>query len=349
MSNPRQKSSIAKSIGRISRRAINLSKDSMVKTELLRSGKISPLVVEPAMDGVDLLSWTAANRELIETKLLEHGGILFRGFNIKEVAEFERLIRTVSGELLEYSYGSTPRSHVSGSIYTSTEYPANQTIPLHNEMSYSTKWPMRIWFFCMQPAEQDGQTPIAYSRQVLERISPAIKEQFIRKKIMYVRNYNEGLDVPWQKVFQTSNQSEVETSCREAGIDFEWKEGGGLRTRQVCQAVAQHPKNGEAIWFNQAHLFHSSNLGSEVLQTLLERFAEEELPRNVYFGDGSRIDAAILDEIRDAYQQEEIIFPWQRGDLLMLDNMLMAHGRKPYSGERKILVGMAEAFGKQEI
>lgn len=341
MSNPRQKTSSAKGLGLIGRRAVNLSEHGLVKTELLRSEDTSPLVVRPATDGVDLLSWAAANREFIETKLLGHGGILFRGFNIKRVAEFEQLIRTLSGELLEYSYGSTPRSHVSGSIYTSTEYPANQTIPLHNEMSYSSSWPMRICFFCVQPAERGGETPIAYSRNVFERISPAIKEKFMRKKVMYVRNYNKGLDVPWQKVFQTPDRSEVESACRKAGIEFEWKEGDCLRTRQVCQAVARHPENGETVWFNQAHLFHVSNLSSEVVQALLERYEEEELPRTACFGDGSRIEAAMLDEIRDAYHQEEIIFTWETGDVLMLDNMLMAHGRKPYSGARKILVGMA--------
>jgi alpha-ketoglutarate-dependent taurine dioxygenase len=35
-----------------------------------------------------------------------------------------------------------------------------------------------------------------------------------------------------------------------------------------------------------------------------------------------------------------ISFRWERGDVLLLDNYLVAHGRNPYEGPRKILVAM---------
>ena len=261
-------------------------------------------------------------------------------------SEFEQFIQGISGELLDYPYRSTPRSQVMGNIYTSTEYPADQFIPLHNEMAYSSSWPMKIWFFCITVAEQGGETPIADSRKVFQHIDTKIKEQFIQKKIMYVRNYGKGLDLQWENVFQTSQKLEVETYCRKAGIEFEWKDGNHLRTRQVCQAVATHPKTGETVWFNQAHLFHVSNLKPEVREFLLSIFKESDLPRNTYYGDGSPIETSILDEIREIYQQEAVTFTWRKGDILMLDNMLTAHGRMPFLGSRKIVVGMAEPHTK---
>ena len=326
----------------ISRKTVNVSQAELVETELIQPGQPLPLVIKPAVEGVNLINWTANNRTFIETKLLRHGGILFRGFNVQSASEFEALIRALSDKLTEYSYRSTPRSQVSGNIYTSTEYPANQVIPLHNENAYSLNWPMKIWFFCVEAAQQGGETPIADSREIFRRISPDVKERFSRKRIMYVRNYRKGLDLHWKDVFQTSQKSEVEAYCRQAGIEFEWRDRDHLRTHQICQAVADHPKTGEPVWFNQAHLFHVSSLKTEVSEFLLSALKESDLPRNAYYGDGSKIESSILEEIREIYRQEAIMFAWQKGDILLLDNMLAAHGRMPFSGSRKVVVGMAE-------
>jgi alpha-ketoglutarate-dependent taurine dioxygenase len=326
------------------RKSIRLSKEELVRTEPLRADRSLPLLVRPAVTGVDLPAWAEQNREWIQTNLLKSGGILFRGFDVAGTAQFEQFILAISGALLEYDYGSTPRSHVGGRIYTSTEYPAPEVIPMHNEMSYAGDWPMKIWFLSVQPATEGGETPIADSRRVFQRIDPAIREKFARQRVMYVRNYHDGLDVPWQKVFQTEDRLKVEEYCRSAGIEYEWMDRGRLRTREVHQAVAEHPQTGEPVWFNQAHLFHVSNLPAERRDVLLAAYPEQDLPRNAYYGDGSPIEEHVLGEIREAYRQEAVAFPWEKGDVLMLDNMLTAHGRRPFVGPRKVIVGMAESF-----
>jgi alpha-ketoglutarate-dependent taurine dioxygenase len=177
---------------------------------------------------------------------------------------------------------------------------------------------------------------------VYERIDPEMRERFAAKQVMYVRNYGSGIDLPWQTVFQTNDRTEVEAYCRTAQIDWQWGERDRLKTRQVRQAVAQHPQTGEMVWFNQAHLFHITNLPLDVRQSLLETFGEEGLPRQAYYGDGTAIEAEALAEVRKAYEHEAIEFDWEAGDLLLLDNMLVAHSRRPYTGSRSVLVGMAE-------
>ncbi len=131
---------------------------------------------------------------------------------------------------------------------------------------------------------------MADSRRVFERISPATRSRFADKKVMYVRNYGEGIDLPWEEVFQTTDKSAVEEYCRSHNIAFEWKGDNRLKTSQVCQGVATHPVTGEMVWFNQAHLFHVSSLLPSVREVLLREFTEEELPRNTYYGDGSPIE-----------------------------------------------------------
>lgn len=331
------------------RKIVTLSTEELIEVGDLQPGSPLPLVIRPAVKDLNLAVWAGNNREVIEGHLLDHGALLFRGFKSYTVPEFRQFIAAISGQLLEYTYRSTPRTHLSENIYTSTDYPADQAIPLHNEMSYTRSWPMKIWFCCLKVAAQGGETPVADAGKVFDRLDPRIRELFMKKEVMYVRNYGEGVDLPWQQVFGTQSKPAVEEYCREAGVEFAWKGGDRLRTRQKCQSVATHPTTGRMVWFNQAHLFHVTSLGQETRDSLLAEFEEEDLPRNAYFGDGSPIEASILDEIRDAYAQEQIIFPWQEYDILMLDNMRIAHGRTPYSGARSIVVGMAEPSDSRNI
>jgi ribulose-5-phosphate 4-epimerase/fuculose-1-phosphate aldolase/alpha-ketoglutarate-dependent taurine dioxygenase len=298
---------------------------------------------------VDLVEWVSVNKNLIDEAFLKHGALLFRGFKVEGEKQFNVFTQQLSTELMDYAEPSTPRSKVVEKVYTSTEYPKEQFIAMHNEHSYSTSWPHKIWFYCAQAPLIGGETPIADSRKVYEKIDPAVREEFIRKGVMYVRNFSNDLDLPWSVVFQTYKKEEVEAYCRKANIAFEWKTDGNLRTKQICQAVIQHPQTQESVWFNQAHLFHVSNLEAHVQAYLMEQCGESNLPRNTYFGDGTPIPMNYLQEIRNAYELSKMTFPWQEGDVLMLDNMLYAHGRNPFDGPRKILVAMAEAVHFQDI
>jgi len=324
------------------RQEVGTSPADLVRQEPAFADTEMIVKIEPATDGVSLREWVRNSRATLDALLLRHGGVLFRGFRIGRVEDFEELVREMAGgELMEYKYRSTPRTEVSGRIYTSTEYPPDQWIPQHNEMSYSREWPLRIAFLCVKAAETGGATPLSDSRRVYERLSPAVRDRFAAQGVMYVRNYSPGLDVPWQDVFGTSDRAAVESFCRPAGIELTWKADGGLATRQVCQGVARHPASGEMLWFNQAHLFHVSNLDPAVRAALIAERGEENLPRNTRYGDGSPIPDAVLDEIRAAFRQEMRSFTWHDEDLVLLDNMLMAHGRAPFSGPRRVLVGMS--------
>jgi alpha-ketoglutarate-dependent taurine dioxygenase len=326
------------------RKVVKVSEEDLVKMDHLDAEKRFPLVVKPKVADLNLLAWAERDREFIERQLLEWGAVLFRGFKVESHSQFEQFARAISGELMDYRERAAPRREVGARIYTSTEFPADQTIPLHHEMAYSHNWPSKIWFFCDQPAQQGGSTPIANGREVFGLIDPKIKERFIEKRVMYVRNYGEGLDMSWQVAFQTEERSVVEEYCRQAHTEFEWRDGDRLRTRQVRQATVNHPKTGETIWFNHAHLFHISNLPAEVRDALLSEFEDDEIPRNAFYGDGSRIESSVLDEIRNIYQRSAIVFPWRRCDVLMLDNFLVSHGREPFVGPRNILVAMAEPY-----
>lgn len=293
---------------------------------------------------LNLMEWIKRNKSLVDETFNRHGAMLFRGFSVGEDHQFYEVMSHLANDLLDYSEPSTPRIKVSQKIYTSTEYPKEQFIPMHNEHSYSNYWPQKICFYCSKPAAVGGETPISDSRRVFEKIDHVIKEEFTRKGVMYVRNFYDDMDLPWQHVFKTNDKRELERYCLKKGISVEWKADGNLRTKQISQAVLAHPRTNEWLWFNQAHLFHSSNLEREVREYLVSHCGEDHLPRNAFFGDGTAIPMAYLEEIRLAYEQTKLVFDWCGSDVLMLDNMLYSHGRNPFEGERRILVAMAEAF-----
>jgi alpha-ketoglutarate-dependent taurine dioxygenase len=315
---------------------ISLDNWTQSETRLL---VVSPLEAESMFDRSDEL------RDLVNKHLHREGAVLLRGFEAGQVSDFHRFAADFGYEMLSYEFGSTPRSKVEEGVYSSTEYPAHQWIPQHNEQSYTDQWPMKIWFYCDVAAATGGETPIANSREVYRRIPESIRRRWADKQLMYVRNYGNGLDVPWEQVFQTADRAKVEAFCDLHQIQCEWRDDGGLRTRQVCQSEALHPVTQESVWFNQAHLFHVSGLEPTVRETLLSAIDDEsELPRNVLYGDGTAIEEEILDEIRGVYAELMLSFTWQRGDILTLDNMLTSHGRAPFTGRRRLLVAMAEPW-----
>jgi alpha-ketoglutarate-dependent taurine dioxygenase len=164
---------------------------------------------------------------------------------------------------------------------------------------------------------------------------------------MYVRNYDPGIGISWQQVFHTTSREEVEQYFRKTNIEYEWVDGARLRTRQVRQAVAVHPVTGETVWFNQAHIHNVLNLPSAFRESLLSMVDSREFPLDVnsFYGDGSEIEQSVFDAIHHAYRQVAVKFPWKKGDILMLDNMLIAHAREPFIGNRRIVVAMADQFG----
>lgn len=335
-------------VGRTKRQAVSVSQADLVRAGPLRADNLLPLVIRPALEGVDLADWASNNLQFIEAQLAKHGALLFRNFNLRVVADFERLIKAISPDLLNYQERSSPRSQVSGNIYTSTDYPADQSIFFHNENSYQHVWPRKLFFFCLTAAEQGGQTPIADVRRVFTAIDPEIRESFARRKWMLVRNFDGQLGLTWQTVFQTTQKSVVEEYCRLAGIEVEWRTGDRLRTRVVRPALATHPGTKEPLWFNHLAFFHVSTLEPAVRAAVIGQLAEDELPSNTFYGDGAPIEPEILEHVRAAYRQQAVLFEWEQGDVLLLDNMLTAHARTPFVGERRIVVGMAEPFTRRD-
>jgi alpha-ketoglutarate-dependent taurine dioxygenase len=337
-----------KSLGNIQRKAVDLSRFKPVRESRLSDEQLLPLIIEPAAEQVDLAEWAGNNREYLEQKLQHHGGILFRGFSLATPAEFERVAAAIYRQIYA-EYGDLPREGVAGKIYTSTPYPEEKSILYHNEGSHTSRFPSYISFFCMLAATQGGCSPIVDGRRVYQQLSPVVRERFERLGLLYVRNFSDGLDVSWQRFFQTEDRAVVEAAGLQQGFQCEWVSDHHLRIRQKCRGVVRHPRTGEMSFFNQVQLHHVHCLDPEVGQSLLSIFKSEDLPRHVYYGDGTSIEDAVMDHIGELYEINAVRFEWQPGDVVTLDNLITAHGRDPFRGPRKIVVALGDIINSAEV
>lgn len=329
-------------------KGISGAQDELIRTRFLDDRHL-PLVVEPALRSVDLMAWLRGNMSFVERSLEQHGGVLFRGFGLKAGQAFADFLEATGVPLMHYVEGATPRRKLGDKLYTSTEFPADQRIALHNELNYVTTWPMKIWFFCETPAAEGGETPIADVRRVFRRLRPETLAPFLEKGWMLMRNFGDGFGPSWKNSYRVEDREGLEAYLRQADVTWEWKDESRVRTRQVRPAVALHPKTREMLWFNHVAFWHVSSLEPKLRAELLAEFGEDGLPYNTFYGDGTPIPEAAVAELRDAYDAETVSFPWQEGDVLMLDNMLVAHGRSSYAGDRLILTSMGQPWSDRGL
>jgi alpha-ketoglutarate-dependent taurine dioxygenase len=312
-------------------------------------GHAEPFLIRPVAgcDAQAAVTLATTRRDALSAQLLISGALLFRGFELRTTEEFGRLVDAFSGGSPRFGYagGASPRRAMKGgggNVYNSTEYPPAIELSLHNELSYTDVYPSLLFFFCLVAPGQGGATTLGDSRRILSRIDGSVLQAFRTHGMRYVRNLSAdaGSGYSWQDAFETDDPAQAEAACRHIGASFEWWEGF-LRVSQVRPAIARHSVTGEDVWFNQADGFHPSALDKDTYASLLAYHGNEDAFRlTVSFGDGTPIRPDMLDEVRAAIAAERCEHQWQAGDVLVLDNLLMAHGRAPFTGSRKIALAM---------
>jgi alpha-ketoglutarate-dependent taurine dioxygenase len=307
-----------------------------------------PHPVEPDADAslAALLRLARSDRADLERALLRSGALLFRGWRLEGLEDFSAVVTALSGgeERFGYAGGASPRRGLGGKgLYSSTEYPSDMWLGLHNELSYAGVQPRQLFFFCQVAPHTGGETTLADSRRILAALDQGLVEEFRRRGLNYIRNLSPvaGSGYGWPDAFETADPAEAEARARALGAEVEWRSGGVMRVGQVRPATGVHPETGEEVWFNQADGFHPSALTpSAYAEQLALCGSEEDFRLHVTFADGGSIPLAALAHIREVLRAETIPHRWSKGDIVLLDNHLAAHGRAPFAGPRKIALAM---------
>ena len=313
---------------------------------------LPPLDVRPTPAGVPVtwartasgtaVGWAAAHRDAVRSEVVRHGALLIRGLGLSDPGEIGAVFARLGGRLLAEREAFAPRQSYGPGLYSSTKWPANQQMCMHNELSYTVEFPGMLMFACRVAPAAGGATAVADAPTVLDALPPQLADRFDREGWMLVRNYNEEIGAAWADAFGTTDRGAVEHYCRANGIDLEWQPGGGLRTWQRRYAIVRHPVTGQRCWFNQVAFLNEWTLEPEIREFLVDSYGSDGLPFNTRFGHGDPIGedvVALLNHVYAAHTRRE---PWQQGDLLLVDNIRCAHSREPYQGQREILVAMTD-------
>lgn len=318
-----------------------------------------PLVIEPANKNIpfeDFLGILKANNAFFRQNLLQQGALLLRNFPVNNEDDFGAVITTLGlGKYLDYIGGDSPRNKIKDGIYTSTEAPPSIKIPLHNELSFVKNYPKHIYFYCHVAPQKGGETIIADARKVYHSVDKQVRKRFIERGLRYVSCYYHKSKVmellnkfqrshkPWKDVFETEDKHDVELKCLANEFFFKWNQNDWLQISQVRPATISHPVTHEDVWFNQAHLFdfNPKLLGWwRYIGAKLFYIRKHMRLHEVFFADLGKIPREDLYHVMDVLDANTVYFPWQKGDVLVLDNVLAMHGRSTFSGKRRILTAM---------
>jgi len=306
----------------------------------LEPGKPPLLRVE---SGVDAARWAAEHREALRTFVAEQGSLLVRGLGLRDAAAAEAVFRQL-GDLLTETEAFASRGRYAQGVYTASKWPPNQQMCMHHELSYAHEVPSLMLFACLVAPAVGGATPLADGAAVFDALPRDLVERFERQGggWLLIRNYNDDIGATVADVFGTDDRGTVERYCRANAIDFEWRDGGGLRTRQRRNAVVTHPHTGRRCWFNQIAFLSEWTMAPDLREYLVEVYGADRLPFNTAFGNGDPIGADVVQVINETYEAHTVGESWQAGDLLVVDNIRTAHGREPFEGPREIVVALAD-------
>lgn len=294
------------------------------------------------VDTPDPSAWAAEYREALRAQVTEHGVLLIRGLGLRDTSQAGSLFTTLAGELMAEKETFAPRESRGPGLYSSAAWPSNQPMCMHHELSYRLEVPGLMLFACLTAPAEGGATAVADSQRVLAALPAAVTERFEREGWLLTRSYNDEIGASLLESFGTENPVAIEQYCRANAIEFDWQSDGSLRTRQLRSAVVGHPLTGRRCWFNQIAFLNEWTLAPEVREYLVDIYGEDGLPFNTRFGDGTPIGEDIVATLNATYEEHTLREPWRSGDLMLVDNVRTAHSREPFSGEREVVVGMAE-------
>ncbi|EMY79569.1 taurine catabolism dioxygenase, TauD/TfdA family [Leptospira weilii serovar Ranarum str. ICFT] len=320
-----------------------------------------------------LIRWIKTNKRALTEDLKEYGAILFRGFDVFTPQDFEEVILNVDSNLKNNYLGTSPRNQVTKYTFTATELPPAYPIMQHAEMSFLDSPPKKLFFYCGEAPGKFGETPITDLRKVLNDVPASIREKFEKEKIRYSRVYDGPSNRSrfqfwktkrWDEMFQTKDRNEVEKISKKQNFKTEWFGEDNLRLTNTTLAIRKHPEFKSSAWHNHSQVFHIDaarkeywrifarqktirgflvGIALEIL-TLIKKIttSKEYLDTHCTYGDGQEISTRELSRIQNAFWNNISLFSWQNGDVLVIDNYSVSHGRHPFTGPRKIFVAWAD-------
>ena len=310
------------------------------------SGEPFPTILQwesPQASLADAIGWVQESRDELLKRVETSGAILFRGFALAEPEEFDQFIAAFQLENFPYdrSFSNAVRTNFTPRVFSANEAPPEVTIYLHHEMAQTPIYPTKLFFCCWQAAAEGGATPLCRSDILFERIQesfPQFATDCENKGLKYTNvmpandDAASGMGRSWQKTFQVTGQAQAEARMSALGYSWQWLDDGCLRATTPILPAVHEISAGRKVFFNQ----------------LIAAFSGWKDSRNdpskaITFGDQTPLDRDVVMQIVAMAEELSFDLPWQNGDVALVDNYLVMHGRRTFKGPRKILASLVSA------
>lgn len=293
-------------------------------------------------NGQSLADWAIKNASYIEKVLVHDGHAHLRGFRVAGVEEFESAARTLCGPLIA-GYGDLPTSDDFREGYFATRYPEQLEIKFHNEASHTDTWPSRQMFYCVREAATGGEWTIVDGRVAVDAMPSEIVSQVSASGFLYRRRFIPSLDADWRQLYSVASYDELLLKMRARGYGVSIQ-GEDVVVSYRAPGIINDQRDATPRWFNQVLLHHRAALAQEVDELLSALYAPEDYPRTVYFGDGKPIPDDWIHRIESVLADCGATIPAATGDVLLVNNLTVAHGRRPYTGDRVVRVALGRGI-----
>lgn len=292
--------------------------------------------------------WAAESAQHVNDLLSHHGVVVLRGFDITSTAEFEAVAHAlVAGSIVPYREAATPRHHVGGEVYSATDLDRRLEIFFHGENAHVLRFPRTLLFWCREPAPTGGATTLSDCADIARRLRPGVRDRWREVGVQYERRFGFGVGMPWEKAFGSPDRTDVESYCRNNNISWEW-DGPKLRVKYNRWALVPHPHSGDEVWFNNMTFYHPVTL-QEAMRRLAGRIGHDRMPHAARWGDGAEVEPELAEELVALYRECAIRTRWNRNDVMIIDNLRLAHGRESFEGKRDVAVLMLEEMSAQSL
>ncbi len=300
-----------------------------------------------------VVAWITAHRAVLDALITEHGGIVLRDFPVVTSEDFNAAISVFPNYRRGYIGGAGPRAKITGQVMEATQLDETMRLTLHSEMGYTRSFPPRIAFFCRKPAEAGGETTIGNMRAFMAMFPADIREKLERHGGRTIRNFapagaSKGqrmTDHPdrrgWDDAFETDDRSEVEARCAEMGMAPIWNDDGTLTLVTDLTAFETHPVTGET--FYRLHIHTNKAFETPERNALTQALrASQRMPSGHSLGNGEPLPDDDCERLAANYRAVTVAWPWHSGDVMILDNLIVTHGRNPYQGTRDTQVALLD-------
>jgi len=304
-----------------------------------------PLALQCKTPGATLAAatdWVHANRDELIDKATKHGAILFRGLPLNSPEDCDAFVAAFALKNFPYieSLSNAVRVNYTERIFSANEAPPEVTIYFHHEMAQTPIFPAKLFFFCQQPAERGGETPLCRSDIVFERLAqrcPKFARDCEEKGLRYSNvmpadnDPKSGMGRSWKSTLRAESRDQAEARLREIRYDWEWLPDGSLRATTPILPAVREVSPGRKVFFNQ-------------LIAAFKGWKDErnDPTKSIRFGDGSLLDKSAVDVATELAYELAFDLPWERGDAVLVDNYLTMHGRRTFRGTRKVLASLAD-------